>query len=269
MYIHGLETGIATHTINVWGPNRPGLSFQKRRPFTQSDVIQEQIKKCQEILESSSHEEDVKLRNDKDIIQFALRNMPMRRCYTTDICSGYNLIDCFRKAMKGRIINCSPHQDIYFLETHAKNEENNLENLFVSPAGREMLKYKPNTKLKQKIHPNYEFLSTIQNPNGQSSLNNDSNNSKPMEKPIEKTCSSPLEMPSTSSSGDQHEKNSLVLYEEAAAILGLTCSQTDDCRCIECQCHYFDFEEEIDFPTSGNEYGQLLNVDHTFSCSIQ
>ncbi|KAL1512685.1 hypothetical protein ABEB36_002239 [Hypothenemus hampei] len=202
---------------------------------SEADVIQEQIKKCQEILESSSHEEDVKLRNDKDIIQFALRNMPMRRCYTTDICSGYNLIDCFRKAMKGRIINCSPHQDIYFLETHAKNEENNLENLFVSPAGREMLKYKPNTKLKQKIHPNYEFLSTIQNPNGQSSLNNDSNNSKPMEKPIEKTCSSPLEMPSTSSSGDQHEKNSLVLYEEAAAILGLTCSQTDDCRCIECQ----------------------------------
>ncbi|KAL1512686.1 hypothetical protein ABEB36_002239 [Hypothenemus hampei] len=64
---------------------------------SEADVIQEQIKKCQEILESSSHEEDVKLRNDKDIIQFALRNMPMRRCYTTDICSGYNLIDCFRK----------------------------------------------------------------------------------------------------------------------------------------------------------------------------
>lgn len=30
-------------------------------------------------------------------------------------------------------------------------------------------------------------------------------------------------------------RNSIDLYEEAAAILGLTCSQTDNCKCIECQ----------------------------------
>ncbi|KAF2901842.1 hypothetical protein ILUMI_04345 [Ignelater luminosus] len=30
-------------------------------------------------------------------------------------------------------------------------------------------------------------------------------------------------------------RSSIDLYEEAAAILGLTCSQTDSCRCIECQ----------------------------------
>lgn len=30
-------------------------------------------------------------------------------------------------------------------------------------------------------------------------------------------------------------RRSLDLYNEAAAILGLTCSQTNDCRCIECQ----------------------------------
>ncbi|XP_066142663.1 uncharacterized protein [Euwallacea fornicatus] len=202
--------------------------------------------------------------------------MPMGRCYTADICSGYNLIDCVKKAMKGRIINCSPHQDIYFLETHAKNEESNLENLFVSPAGREMLKYKPNTKLKQKFNQNLEFLTTIQNPNGQSNLPHESNSNPKVGTdkcvgavtPSSSAHHTSIDSPSTSSTMMEGGK-SMDLYEEAAAILGLSCSQTDDCRCIECQCHYFDFEEEIDFPTTGNEYGQLLSVDHTSSCSIQ
>lgn len=30
-------------------------------------------------------------------------------------------------------------------------------------------------------------------------------------------------------------KNSMDLYEEAATILGLTCAETDDCKCLECQ----------------------------------
>lgn len=33
-------------------------------------------------------------------------------------------------------------------------------------------------------------------------------------------------------------RSSIDLYEEAAAILGLTCSQTDSCRCIECQVNF-------------------------------
>lgn len=40
---------------------------------------------------------------------------------------------------------------------------------------------------------------------------------------------------STSKKGSNSRKNSLDLYEEAATILGLTCSQTDSCKCIECQ----------------------------------
>lgn len=30
-------------------------------------------------------------------------------------------------------------------------------------------------------------------------------------------------------------RSSIDLYEEAASILGLTCAQTDNCKCIECQ----------------------------------
>ncbi|CAH1183022.1 unnamed protein product [Ceutorhynchus assimilis] len=173
--------------------------------------------------------------------------MPTGKCYTADICSGYSLIDCIRKAMKGRIIDCSPHQDIYFLESHsAKNEESNLENLFVSPAGREMLKYKPHAKLKQqKTNLNLEFFTSNQNPTRQ--LQPDK--------------------------GQETKSTTKIdLYEEAAAILGLSCTQTDDCRCIECQGHYFDFEEEIEFPVAGNgaDYaGKLLKMDHASSCSIQ
>ncbi|GJQ82764.1 hypothetical protein Trydic_g19772 [Trypoxylus dichotomus] len=59
-------------------------------------------------------------------------------------------------------------------------------------------------------------------------------------------------------------RSSIDLYEEAASILGLTCAQTDNCKCIECQCHYFDFEEEIDFSTGGD-----CMVDHTSTCTIQ
>ncbi|KAH1007319.1 hypothetical protein HUJ04_004570 [Dendroctonus ponderosae] len=231
---------------------------------SEADALEEQIQQCQQLLDSSSAvltESDA--HNDKDIIQFALRSMPMGRCYIADFCSVYSLVDCVRKAMKGRIINCSPHQDIYYLETHAKTEESNLENLFVSPAGREMLKYKPNTKLKQKMNTNLEFRTTIENRSRQSTLSSESNKASTSSVP-------PLSSsPSTSSTADSDKNDGMDLYEEAAAILGLTCSETDNCRCLECQCHYFDFEEEIDFPTAGNEYGQLLSVDQTSSCSIQ
>ncbi|KAK9695334.1 protein of unknown function (DUF4802) [Popillia japonica] len=68
----------------------------------------------------------------------------------------------------------------------------------------------------------------------------------------------------TENQNKSSRRSSIDLYEEAASILGLTCAQTDNCKCIECQCHYFDFEEEIDFSTGG-EY----MVDHTSTCSIQ
>lgn len=45
-------------------------------------------------------------------------------------------------------------------------------------------------------------------------------------------CASSTNITETSS---RNRRDSLDLYEEAAAILGLTCSQTDSCKCIECQ----------------------------------
>lgn len=40
---------------------------------------------------------------------------------------------------------------------------------------------------------------------------------------------------STTVENCRSRRNSIDLYEEAASILGLTCSQTDDCKCLECQ----------------------------------
>ncbi|GJQ82766.1 hypothetical protein Trydic_g19774 [Trypoxylus dichotomus] len=60
------------------------------------------------------------------------------------------------RVMKGEIISCA-HKDIYFLETNTKSESTDLANLFASPAGREMVKYKPRTKLKHKLNPALEF----------------------------------------------------------------------------------------------------------------
>lgn len=52
-------------------------------------------------------------------------------------------------------------------------------------------------------------------------------------------CPSTSQIISTesSSTSKSSRRNSLDLYEEAATILGLTCSQTDSCKCIECQVH--------------------------------
>lgn len=49
------------------------------------------------------------------------------------------------------------------------------------------------------------------------------------------------DVPSTSAVAEVEKPANLDLYEEAAAILGLTCSQTDDCRCIECQVSFYHF----------------------------
>ncbi|KAF7263747.1 hypothetical protein GWI33_001279, partial [Rhynchophorus ferrugineus] len=96
-----------------------------------------------------------------------------------------------------------------------------------------MLKYKPTTKLKPKMNTNIEFLTTIQNNNRQSGLINEGHKTSEKNPPTTATVTS-LGNPSTSSTGDSR-RSSIDLYEEAAAILGLSCSQTDDCRCIECQ----------------------------------
>lgn len=157
--------------------------------------------------------------------------------------------------MKGELISYTP-KDIYFLETKTNSESTNLANLFASNGNREPIKYKPSTKLKHKFNPALDFFIQNQTQKTVSEEHKGLESSQDVNK-----CTS-----TGNGKGDntRTRKKSLDLYEEAAAILGLTCTQTDNCRCIECQCHYFDFEEEIDFQ-SGNDY----MVDHASSCSIQ
>ncbi|XP_022904173.1 uncharacterized protein [Onthophagus taurus] len=186
--------------------------------------------------------------------------------------------------MKGEIIGYA-HKDIYFLETNTKSESTDLANLFASPAGREMVKYKPRGKLKHKLNPAIEFF--IHNKTKKTATPDDGRSNLELSKCVSNqnltststvtTCPESSGNPSGSGSrcssdicssihpenGQRSRRNSIDLYEEAASILGLTCSQTDNCKCIECQCHYFDFEEDLEF--SSGEY----MVDHNSTCSIQ
>ncbi|KAK5648660.1 hypothetical protein RI129_003552 [Pyrocoelia pectoralis] len=152
--------------------------------------------------------------------------------------------------MKGELISCT-HKDIYFLETNTKSENTNLTNVFATHRPREAIKYKPSTKLKHKFNPTLDVF--VQN-------NTEKTATEHKNKETEKCMSRNNKTNATTTT----RRSSIDLYEEAAAILGLTCSETNSCRCLECQCHYFDFEEEIDFQT-GNEY----MVSHASSCSIQ
>lgn len=63
-----------------------------------AEEIEKEIQECQASLKlGPSLDAASEVKDDKDILRFALRNMPMGRCYTADICSGYSLIDCVRK----------------------------------------------------------------------------------------------------------------------------------------------------------------------------
>ncbi|XP_065168087.1 uncharacterized protein [Atheta coriaria] len=175
--------------------------------------------------------------------------------------------------MKGEIISC-PHKDIYFLETNTKSESTDLANMFASPSsatGRgHMIKCKPRTKLKQKYNPALDFF--VQN-----KATTKSAGGHAAKEDVGKCSSSGNQSEQmTTAGGSGSRRNSIDLYEEAATILGLTCSQTDDCKCIECQCHYFDFEDDLDFtPLTSSALGTTSGgsgeyyVDHNSSCAIQ
>ncbi|XP_021916086.1 uncharacterized protein LOC110828073 [Zootermopsis nevadensis] len=71
----------------------------------------------------------------------------------------------------------------------------------------------------------------------------------------------------------ERRKSSTELYREAAALLGLTCSMNDSCRCIECQSHYFDFDDDDRRTETGLAAGTPALLDHVLShpmtCSLQ
>ncbi|KYQ52870.1 hypothetical protein ALC60_07948, partial [Trachymyrmex zeteki] len=79
---------------------------------------------------------------------------------------------------------------------------------------------------------------------------------------------------SAPTSPPRRRKSSAELYKEAVEILGLTCSLTDSCRCIDCQSNYFDCDD--DCADAGTELaaGTPILLDHALShhltvCSIQ
>ncbi|KAJ8687297.1 hypothetical protein QAD02_023091 [Eretmocerus hayati] len=72
----------------------------------------------------------------------------------------------------------------------------------------------------------------------------------------------------------QQRRSSAELYQEAVEILGLTCTLSDSCRCLDCQSSYFDYEEECDCETRPElAAGTPVLLDHALThpmaCSIQ
>ncbi|XP_033332064.1 uncharacterized protein LOC117223720 [Megalopta genalis] len=78
---------------------------------------------------------------------------------------------------------------------------------------------------------------------------------------------------SAPTSPPRQRKSSAELYKEAVEILGLTCSLTDSCRCIDCQSNYFDCDDDCGDARTELAAGTPILLDHALShpltCSIQ
>ncbi|KAL7286403.1 hypothetical protein TKK_0019353 [Trichogramma kaykai] len=71
----------------------------------------------------------------------------------------------------------------------------------------------------------------------------------------------------------RQRKSSTELYKEAVEILGLTCTLSDSCRCIDCQSNYFDYEDDYGDTRTELAAGTPVLLDHALThpltCSIQ
>ncbi|XP_043287984.1 uncharacterized protein [Venturia canescens] len=71
----------------------------------------------------------------------------------------------------------------------------------------------------------------------------------------------------------RQRKSSAELYKEAVEILGLTCSLTDSCRCLDCQSNYFDCDDDCGDARTELAAGTPILLDHALThpltCSIQ
>ncbi|XP_066582267.1 uncharacterized protein [Prorops nasuta] len=80
------------------------------------------------------------------------------------------------------------------------------------------------------------------------------------------TVSAPASPPKQRKSSDE-------LYKEAVEVLGLACSFTDSCRCIDCQSNYFDCDDDCGETRTELAAGTPILLDHALShpltCSIQ
>ncbi|XP_011494740.1 PREDICTED: uncharacterized protein LOC105359759 [Ceratosolen solmsi marchali] len=71
----------------------------------------------------------------------------------------------------------------------------------------------------------------------------------------------------------RQRRSSTELYMEAVEILGLTCTLSDSCRCIDCQSNYFDYDDEYGEARTELAAGTPILLDHALThpltCSIQ
>ncbi|XP_055315516.1 uncharacterized protein LOC129575658 isoform X2 [Sitodiplosis mosellana] len=50
------------------------------------------------------------------------------------------------------------------------------------------------------------------------------------------------------------------IYEEAVRFLGLSCTLSNSCRCLECQSRYFDYEDDEDYDDSDDDDDDFITV---------
>ncbi|XP_014615092.1 PREDICTED: uncharacterized protein LOC106793026 isoform X1 [Polistes canadensis] len=131
--------------------------------------------------------------------------------------------------------------------------------------------------------PDMDMLQLFASPAGRALLTND-------DRPRGSTSTSSLSRESSSrlkrgrrpsgtgtvsapTSPPRQRKSSAELYKEAVEILGLTCSLTDSCRCIDCQSNYFDCDDDCGDARTELAAGTPILLDHALShplaCSIQ
>ncbi|XP_051158378.1 uncharacterized protein LOC127279827 [Leptopilina boulardi] len=147
---------------------------------------------------------------------------------------------------------CGYTKSIYVLDQSAIMTNMDMLQLFASPAGRALV-----TK------DNRKGGST-----STSSLSRDCSSRMKSDRvaPTSGSVSAPI-------SPRRQRKSSTELYKEAAEILGLTCSLSDSCRCIDCQSNYFDCDDECGDSKTELAAGTPVLLDHALShpltCTIQ
>ncbi|XP_003424711.1 uncharacterized protein LOC100678098 [Nasonia vitripennis] len=149
--------------------------------------------------------------------------------------------------------------------------------LFASPAGRALVRSSRDEHHSRQQRGSSTSTSSLSRDLGCSSTatttmartrrNRDDDSGAGSSKRSSGTVSAPTSPPA------RQRKSSTELYKEAVEILGLTCTLSDSCRCIDCQSNYFDYEDECGEARTELAAGTPILLDHALThplaCSIQ
>ncbi|GAB0090340.1 hypothetical protein DMENIID0001_050660 [Sergentomyia squamirostris] len=164
--------------------------------------------------------------------------------------------------MDDMFLQCNKNA-IYVLNSSYRYGEYDMINLFGSPAGRALNSPQPATSpTSHPAHPAHIRIPTDPEPEPmakatkKNSIFKSSNIGAKKCKfwkflEDEKLKKNSVEDLSTASSGQSsssrwrksNRKSSTELYREAAQMLGLSCTLSDNCRCMDCQSRYFDCDD--------------------------